>query len=321
VVLICLLFIGAGKFQKSRLIDISAYDFREGDIVLQHLGTKLGSVISDVTNSQYSHCGMVVEKNGEPHVIEAIGPVRIIHVKDWLRQGHRRRFTQLRPRDLSKTQIANVIAEAKTFMGRPYDILYELDDEKIYCSELVYKAFNQALNIDVGKKERLRDLNWKPHQAFIRQLVRGNVPMDRVMVTPESLMHNKHLKLVYSTFPPRRSEPAHDNTILAGEWQGDYTIDAKKTVTANVRFSRSGDFERGSIRASANSSIKIRNVDVTPFRKRRQFTATLVDQRGVRAKLNAQIRDNGERLIGSWKDNHNNVGLFSLERQSNAKND
>ena len=51
---------GAGKAKQFGWLDLSKYDFCEGDILLQHLPSKLGSVITDVTNSQYSHCGMVL---------------------------------------------------------------------------------------------------------------------------------------------------------------------------------------------------------------------------------------------------------------------
>ena len=86
----------ATKFAREPDVDLSQHDFRSGDIVFQHLPGKLGSVICEVTDSPLSHCGMVVDRKGELHVIEAIGPVRYISLKKWLKQGDRGRFTQLR---------------------------------------------------------------------------------------------------------------------------------------------------------------------------------------------------------------------------------
>src|SRR5437016_3625925 len=68
-------------------VDIANLDLRDGDIVFQHWGGELGAVICDVSESDLSHCGLVVHRKGEPHVLEAVGPVRYISFKKWLKQG------------------------------------------------------------------------------------------------------------------------------------------------------------------------------------------------------------------------------------------
>ena len=196
--------------------DISQYDFRDGDILLQHIPSRLCSVIADVTESQYSHCGMVVHKSGRPYVLEAIGPVRYTPIRAWLGRGVRGRFTQLRPRNLSRVQIAAAIKGAEAFLGRPYDIQYELDDRKIYCSELTYKAYLNGCGVEIGKKEPLKSMNWKPNEDFIRHLTGGELPLNRLIVTPESLTRDSDVKLVYSTFPSRADEPVYDTSFRTG---------------------------------------------------------------------------------------------------------
>ena len=108
----CLLFVaalGGGKSAPEAVVDIAELDLRDGDIVFQHLPGKLCSVICDVTDSQMSHCGMVVHRKGEPQVIEAIGPVRYVSFKNWLKQGDRGRFAQMRAKDATDDQIAKTI--------------------------------------------------------------------------------------------------------------------------------------------------------------------------------------------------------------------
>ncbi len=46
--------------------------------------------------------------------------------------------------------------------------------------------------------ERLGELNWQPHEAFIRS-IEGYVPKDREMITPQSLSEAKELAHVYTT--------------------------------------------------------------------------------------------------------------------------
>jgi len=39
-----------------------------------------------------------------------------------------------------------MLACCEKYLGRPYDYRYQLDDESIYCSELIYKSFRDATN-------------------------------------------------------------------------------------------------------------------------------------------------------------------------------
>jgi Permuted papain-like amidase enzyme, YaeF/YiiX, C92 family len=80
--------------------------------------------------------------------------------------------------------------------GRPYDIRYELDDEKIYCSELIYKAFRTATGEELGKLQRLGDLDWRPYRETIEAIENGPAPLDRLMITPRSLSEAAQLMLV-----------------------------------------------------------------------------------------------------------------------------
>lgn len=174
---------------------------REGDIVMQHLPSTLGSVIADVTNSPYSHMGLVVQKNGRFTILEAIGPVKYTTLQDWYAQGYGGWVAVLRPRHLSPHQVESAIIKAKELIGTPYDLQYELDDKKIYCSELVYKAYLRGPGITFGKVEKLRDLDWKPHELYIRYLAGGLLPLDREMVTPASIARDNGLEMIFSTFP------------------------------------------------------------------------------------------------------------------------
>jgi hypothetical protein len=46
---------------------------------------------------------------------------------------------------------------AGTFEGRPYDLTFEWSDDRIYCSELVWKIYERALGVQIGKLQRLRE--------------------------------------------------------------------------------------------------------------------------------------------------------------------
>lgn len=174
------------------------YAIAEGDIVFQSLPhSPLVDAIEGATHSPWSHCGIVVRRGDGWAVLEAIGPVKFTPFDDWVAQSRDDRFVAYRLREPDTKVVAAMIAAAATFLGRPYDIRYQMDDEKIYCSELVAKAFNRATGRPLGEPRRLGDLDWKPHEALIRQIEGGGLPLDREMITPQALTESPELAKVY----------------------------------------------------------------------------------------------------------------------------
>ena len=51
-----------------------------------------------------------------------------------------------------------MVAKAKRELGKPYDARYRWDDEALYCSELVVKAFERGAGVTVGKQEVVKTL-------------------------------------------------------------------------------------------------------------------------------------------------------------------
>jgi hypothetical protein len=75
-----------------------------------------------------------------------------------------------------------------------------MDEERIYCSELVYKSYQSATDAALGSLVRLGDLDWEPHADYIRELEGGPVPLDRELITPRDLARSSALQPVFA--PP-----------------------------------------------------------------------------------------------------------------------
>ena len=92
------------------------------------------NAITDVTPGMIDHVAIVLNADS---VIEAVGRGVVITPMDSLRQqpGY---YLIGRVRGVHR---AASVAQARTYMGRPYDYLYLSDNEAIYCSELVQLAF------------------------------------------------------------------------------------------------------------------------------------------------------------------------------------
>lgn len=172
----------------------ASYEPRVGDIVFQSLnGSELAAVIESATQSPYSHCGIVTKQGDAWMVLEAIGPVQEIPLSHWILRGRNFKYDVFRLDDRYQDKIAAMVENGRAYLGRPYDIQYEFDDEKIYCSELVFKAFKQATTEDLGRVVELGTLEWQAHEAFIRSITGGELPLDRLMITPADLARANQL--------------------------------------------------------------------------------------------------------------------------------
>ncbi|HSI84915.1 MAG TPA: YiiX/YebB-like N1pC/P60 family cysteine hydrolase [Candidatus Methylacidiphilales bacterium] len=174
------------------------YKPEEGDVVFQPFPRNpLTDAIEGVTNSDLSHCGVVIKDGASWVVIEAVNPVVKTPLNEFIARGREQKFLVKRLDDKWKNTIPQFKAALLTYLGKPYDIRYQMSDDKIYCSELVYKGFKKATGEDLGKVEKLGDLNWKPHEAFIREIEHGPVPLEREMITPVSVSKASQLKEVF----------------------------------------------------------------------------------------------------------------------------
>jgi hypothetical protein len=179
---------------------IAKYTPQDGDMIFQSL--PYGPVvwaIEGVTKSPYSHCGIVGQKNRQWVVYEALGSVRVTPLQEFLWRGRGGGFAVYRLRDEHREHIPETLRCCENYLGRPYDIRYRLDDEKIYCSELVYKAFRDATDgQQLGELVKFGDMNWGPYEVLIGQIEGGPVPVDREMITPRDLAKARQLEPVFS---------------------------------------------------------------------------------------------------------------------------
>lgn len=182
------------------------YEPQEGDVIFQSLPHgPVVMAIEGVTKSPYSHCGIVAKtasddgRDGQWVVYEAIGDVHVTPLQDFLLRGRDGGFVAYRLRASDREHIPAVLKCCKAYFGRPYDFHYKFDDDRIYCSELIYKAFRDATHGQpLGRRVRFGDLNWQPFETLIRQIEGGEVPVDREMITPVDLARARQLEPVFS---------------------------------------------------------------------------------------------------------------------------
>lgn len=174
------------------------YEPQAGDFVFQSLPhNPLIDAIEGSSGSPFSHCGIVKRRGEQWVVIEAIGPVKETTLSWWIAQGRDKAYAAYRLRPPLEKKIPEIIAAAERYEGRPYDINYDLDDAKIYCSELLYKAVRDATGRKLGKIRKLGELNWRPYEQVIRSIENGGLPLEREMITPRDFAEAPELREVF----------------------------------------------------------------------------------------------------------------------------
>ena len=182
-------------------------ELRNGDIVFQESQSSQSKAIREGTNSPITHMGIIHIRNGKPYVYEAVSPhskpkpyrVGLTPYKSWVNRGKGKRVwvkrlsekvNPLSPKTLKKMQ-----AVGQRYKGKRYDKLFQWDDRKIYCSELVFDIYDKAVGVRLGKVQQVKDLNLKPKsvQKLIKARLGKRLNLKEKIITPVSIFDDPRL--------------------------------------------------------------------------------------------------------------------------------
>lgn len=179
------------------LWQLATYHPQDGDMFFQSLPhADLVDAIEGITNSPWSHCGVVVREQNSWLVVESIGRVRKTPLPLWIPRGRKGYFEAYRLRQPPPAGIAPLHPALDRYLGRPYEIHYAPGDDELCCSELVYDAYRDAFGLKLGNWQNLGELNWKSYEQFVRSM-EGTLPLNRPIITPVQLTLASQLERVY----------------------------------------------------------------------------------------------------------------------------
>lgn len=175
---------------------------RDADLVFQTSKSSQSAAVSLATRSRYTHMGIVYVRDGKPFVYEAVGPVKLTPFREWVARGENGHVVVKR---LSSTIDPETLKRMKdvgrTFDGKPYDLRFQWDDSAIYCSELVYKIYEQGAGIQIGEKQAARefDLSSEAVQKKLRERFgkSSKFDPDEPVVSPQSMFDDPELVTVF----------------------------------------------------------------------------------------------------------------------------
>ena len=132
-------------------------------------------------------------------LLEAIGDVHRTPLAEWVARGRERAFQAVAIDGADAACIASFITAAEAYLGLPYDGRYRLEKDAIYCSELIHHAWVDAGNRPLAEAVRLEQLAWRPHEALIRRIEGGALPLERELITPVALARSAQVRVVHAT--------------------------------------------------------------------------------------------------------------------------
>jgi hypothetical protein len=179
-------------------------EIKNGDLIFQTSLSGQSKAIQIATNSKYSHCGIVYSNNGRFYVFEAIQPVMTTPLDKWIARGKNGHYVIKRLKNadqvLTVETLQKMKREGEKFKGKNYDLTFEWSDEKIYCSELIWKVYQRATGIEIGKLEKLSDFNLT-HETVKKKMKErygDKIPTEEIVISPTAIFNSDLLMTVKS---------------------------------------------------------------------------------------------------------------------------
>lgn len=158
-------------------------NYKEGDIVFQISKSKQSPLIQYATMSPWSHCGIIIEKGGELYVLEASNRVKLTPLNEWKDRGRGKLMQVCRVYD------KNIKIKYSQYLGRRYDLAFNFNNNKMYCSELVYKIYKDQFGIELAKPKKIKEYNIFGLRKVMKK---RNMSEDQLVIAPSDLLTYKH---------------------------------------------------------------------------------------------------------------------------------
>jgi len=177
----------------------AATPLRDGDIIFHTSRSAQSVAIQRATHSPWSHMGIIFIRDGKPYVYEAIATVRYTPLGRWTERGTGNHYVIKRLKVApSADQAAKLRRAAARYANKPYDLYFEWSDDRIYCSELVWKMYRDALGLEVGARQKLRefDLTDPAVRAKLRERYGDRTPVNEPVIAPGAMFDSALLKIL-----------------------------------------------------------------------------------------------------------------------------
>lgn len=175
---------------------------QDGDIIFQSTHSRQCEAVKLATHSEYSHVGIIFKDKQEWMVYEAVQPVKKTPLREWIAHGENNHYVVKRLKNAEQVLTSSILDEMQEIgeenLGKDYDIYFNWSDDEIYCSELVWKMYDDAAGIHIGELRQLRDFDLMSEsvQTIMAERYGRNIPFDEEVIAPSDLFESDKLILI-----------------------------------------------------------------------------------------------------------------------------
>ncbi len=176
---------------------------QNGDLIFHTSTSSQSLAIQIASQSKYSHVGIIYQEGDDFYVYEAVQPIKLTPAQDFINRGKDKHYVVKRLKNSDQVLTPEAITKMKNigkkYLGKNYDFRFEWSDDKIYCSELVWKIYKQAFDIEIGKLQQIKDFDLSDPvvKAKAKERYGDNIPMEELIITPDRMYQSDQLVMVF----------------------------------------------------------------------------------------------------------------------------
>lgn len=179
---------------------------KDGDIIFQTSQSPQCEAVRIATNSKFSHCGIIYAIDGKWFVFEAVQPVKLTPFSEWIQHGKDNKYVIKRLKNADQVLTPVVVQKMQNYSqqldGKEYDAFFEWTDQRIYCSELVWKIYKNGAGITLCPLHSLKDFNLNDErvQEILKQRYGNDIPLEEQVVAPSNLVDSDLLQTIVNNY-------------------------------------------------------------------------------------------------------------------------
>jgi len=200
--LLCLLHISCKNNVANKNINL----LQDGDIIFQTSQSAQSKAIQLATHSKYSHCGIIYKEGDAFFVFEAIQPVKKTSLNEWIARGEDGNYVVRRLKNADKVLTPEALSKMKTaataMNGKNYDLYFEWNNDRIYCSELVWKIYREGTGLEIGQLDKLSDFDLSNPivQSKLKERYGNNIPINEKVISPAVIYQSNLLETIFGEY-------------------------------------------------------------------------------------------------------------------------
>jgi hypothetical protein len=164
---------------------------KEGDVIFQTSQSQQSPLIQIATQSKITHCGIIVMKDGNPYVLETLKTLVLTPLNEFVARGKDGKYW------LKRSDKENIKIKYSTYLGKPYDLSFKLDNDIFYCSELIYDIYKNQLGIELCEPKKVDAyliLGTDKLPAIKKAMEKRGITQNQYAVAPVDIFESDYLE-------------------------------------------------------------------------------------------------------------------------------